>query len=181
MAKEIDVPEELKILLPDLNKGVILVGSKAYEILPLNEGQLERIISDVTDVFEKINCPDGQCATCGKVVKLAGPRRIYKCPDDGDDLVTMNQSPVEAILKSSKVPQWVELITGVPEEEAKAHMTLNQMKHFAGVFWRQNFSDEGLPEVSRANFKKLLEMMNKGESTTPSPAEKTKSESPPPA
>jgi hypothetical protein len=173
MAKEIPVPEELKILLPDLNKGTIVVGSKAYEMFPLNEGQLERISGEIADIMEKINSPDGQCPKCGKVVKGALPKKIYKCPDDGEDLMQMNQSPLEAILKSSKVPKWIEMITSVPEEEVKANMTMNQIKHFAGLFWKLNFSDEGLPEVSQANFKRLLGMM--GAQTETSPAEKKES------
>jgi hypothetical protein len=51
------------------------------------------------------------------------------------------------------------MITGVPKEEVTANITLDQQKHFAGIFWMQNFSEGGLPEVSKENFKKLLEMM----------------------
>lgn len=159
MAKEITVPEELKVLLPDLNKQVIVIGAKAYEIYPLNEGQLERISGEIADVFEKINSPDGQCPKCEKVFRQAMPRKIFVCPDDGEALLTMSQGPIEAIFKSSKIPQWVEMITGIPHEEVKANMTLNQIKHFAGLFWKLNFSDDGLPEVSQKNFSKLLGMM----------------------
>lgn len=179
MAKEIPVPDELKILLPDLNKGVIIVGPKAYEVYPLVEGQFERILNDFMAVMEKINCPDGQCPKCGKVLKGALPKKIWNCPDDGADLMTMNQSPIEAIVGSGKIPQWVEMITGVPKEEVAASLTLDQQKHFAGIFWKQNFSESGLPEVSKENFKKLLEMMTGvKEKKEQSPA--VMSETPPP-
>lgn len=172
MAKEVPVPDELKVLLPELNKGVILVGSKAYEIYPLTEGQLERISSEIAEVMMRINSPDGQCPKCGKVVKSALPRKIFKCPDDGEDLISMNESPMEAILKSSKIPEWVEMVTGVPKHEVAANMTFSQLKHFAGLFWKLNFSDEGMPEESRENFKRLLGMMRGPEEMrTESPAE----------
>jgi hypothetical protein len=171
MSKEIPVPDELKILLPDLSKGVILVGSKAYEIFPLNEGQLERITSEIAEVMEKIACPDGKCPKCEKIIKGALPRKIFKCPDDGEDLLTMNQSPVEAIITSSKVPKWVEMITGIPEEEVKANITLVQIKHFAALFWKQNFSDDGMPEESKENFAKLLKIMGPMEKKEASSAE----------
>jgi hypothetical protein len=178
MAKEIPVPDELKILLPELNKGTIVVGAKAYEMLPLYEGQLEKIISGIATLMEKVNCPDGQCPKCGKVVKGALPKKVFKCPDDNEDLMTMNDSAMKAIIESSKIPEWVETITGVPGAEVKASMTLKQIKHFAGLFWKLNFSEGGMPEESQANFERLLEMMGekagkKTEAKTEiSPAEK---------
>ena len=71
MANEVEVPKELEVLLPELNKGVIVVGSKAYEMFPLYEGQLEKITSEIATLMEKVNCPDGRCPKCGKVVKGA--------------------------------------------------------------------------------------------------------------
>jgi hypothetical protein len=156
MAKEIPVPEELKILLPELNKATIVVGAKAYEMFPLVEGQLERIISEIGAIMEKINSPDGQCSKCGKVVKNARPLKIFNCDDDGAPLLSVVASPIEALMGSSKIPEWVSMITALPPEEIKANMTLNQIKHFAGVFWKQNFTDEGLPAESLENFRGLL-------------------------
>jgi hypothetical protein len=156
MAKEIPVPEELKILLPELNKATIVVGSKGYEMLPLVEGQLERIIVEITAVMEKINSPDGQCSKCGKVVKNARPLKIFNCPDDGEPMLTLVVSPIEALMQSSKIHEWAAMITGLTPEEIKANMTLNQIKHFAGVFWKQNFTNDGLPPESLENFQELL-------------------------
>ena len=159
MAKEIPIPDELKILNRDLSGKPIVVGSKGYEIFPMVEGDLERIVDDMVSVMERINSPHGKCRKCGKVVENALPMAVFECPDDKEKLVTMNESPVKAILKSSKIPAWVEIICGIPEHEVKANMTYPQMEHFAGVFWQQNFSDEGLPKESLENFQKLLGMM----------------------
>jgi len=156
MAKEVPVPEELKVLLPDLSKGTIVVGAKAYEMFPLVEGQLERIIAEIGTIMGKINSPDGQCSKCGKIIKNARPLRIYKCPDDDAPMLTTMVSPIEALMQSSKIPEWVSMITSLTPEEIKANMTLNQIKHFAGVFWKQNFTDDGLPPESLENFRSLL-------------------------
>jgi len=156
MAKEIPVPEELKILLPELNKATIVVGGKAYEMLPLVEGQLERIIVEIGAIMEKINSPDGQCSKCGKIIKNARPLKIFTCPDDNEPLLTMVSSPIEALMGSAKIPEWVSMITTLTPEEIKTNMTLNQIKHFAGVFWKQNFTGDGLPPESLENFQNLL-------------------------
>jgi len=162
MAKEIPVPDELKILLPETNKGIIVVGSKGYEIMPLVEGQLEKIMADIGSVFGSIFSMDRTCPKCGKVVKNAIPRKVTECPDDKEWLDDSSKSPVDAIISCGKVPDWVELITGVPKHDSAGSMTLNQIKHFAGLFWKQNFSDDGLPPESRENFTKLLKMIGMG-------------------
>ncbi len=169
--KEVAIPEELQILNADLAKQVIVVGSKGYEMYPLPEGRLELIITDVTAVMQKINPPDGRCAKCERVIKDALTRKIFKCPDDGEDLLTMNQNPVDVIIKSSKIPEWVEMVTGIPRDEAGKEITLPQMKHFAGIFWKQNLSDEGLPKESLENFKNLLKMMERQKKAEPTSAE----------
>ncbi len=173
MAKEIPVPDELKILLPELAKETIVVGSKAYEMMPLTEGQLERVSNDIAAIIEKINSPHGKCPKCGKIVRNALPAKIFECPDDKASLETMNESPMEAILNSSKISQWIELITGIPSEEVKANMTFNQIKHFAGLFWKLNFSEDGLPKESKENFSNLLGMIGMG-----APQQAKKEESP---
>ncbi|RPJ11174.1 MAG: hypothetical protein EHM36_01980 [Deltaproteobacteria bacterium] len=174
MAKEVDVPDELKILLPELSKGVIVIGTKAYEMEPMTEGQLEQITNDMAKLFEDISNPDGKCMKCGKVVKYALPRKIFECPDDKEPLSDMSKAPMQAIIDSSKVPKWLAIITGLNETEIKAKITVNQIKHFAGLFWKQNFSDEGLPGESKGNFQKLLGMFGMGEEA------KKKSEAAPP-
>ena len=177
MAKEIPVPDELKVLLPETSKAVILVGSKAYEMFPLYEGQLEKVTGDIAKVYDAMFCPDRECPKCGKVVKYAIPKKIVECPDDKEWLEDVGKSPMEAILASGKVPEWIEMITEVPKTEVAATMTLNQIKHFAGKFWQQNFSDDGLPEESKANFTKLLEMIGMSEKKV-SPAVKPIEEKP---
>ncbi len=180
MAREIPVPDELKVLLPETDKAVIVVGSKGYELLPLYEGQLESVTADIAKVYDAMFSPDRKCPKCGKVVRYAIPKKIFDCPDDNEPLEDVAKSPMEAILSSGKVPKWIEMITGVPETEVKASITLKQIKHFAGLFWKQNFSDDEMPEESKANFQKLLKMIGMApEKKEESPAAKPTEPSPP--
>lgn len=160
---EVDIPKELEILNPELAKGIIVIGSKAYEMYPMSEGDLEVISADLKSLWDKVFCPDRKCPKCGLVVKWAMQKKIYNCPADAEDLQDMAESPIEAILSVSKIPEWAETITGIPTAKVRDEMTLPQMKHFAGLFFRQNLSDVTLPEESLANFKGLLAMFRIGE------------------
>ena len=170
MAKEVPIPDELKILLPETNAATVVVGSKAYEIFPLFEGQLEKVSKDVAQYFELVFSPDRKCPKCAKVIKDAVTLKIDECPGCKVPLDDVRKSQIEAILGGGKIPEWVEMIAGVPKDDVGKGMTFNQMRHFAAVFWKQNFDDEGLPKESKENFKKLLGMIGLGEKA---PAAKT--------
>ena len=181
MAKEIDIPEELKILNVDLCKEIIVIGNKGYEIFPLPEGKLETIIMDVESVSQKMFCPDRKCPQCGKVIKWAGPRKIYDCPDDQSPLEDMSLSPNAAILSSGKLPEWLSVLTGLTKVEIQDRATFAQLKHCAGVFWKQNFDEDTLPPESQKNFKRLLAKLQgeeKDQTKIEAPAAKTENPQP---
>src|SRR4030065_1486725 len=100
MTKEVPIPDELKVLLPETNVAVVVVGSKAYEIFPLFEGQLEKVSKDVAKYFEEVFSPDRKCPTCGKVVKEAEMSKIVECPACKVSLDDVRKSQIEAILGS---------------------------------------------------------------------------------
>lgn len=179
MVREIDVPNELLVLLPEENKRVVVIGSKGYEMYPMVEGQLEKVMKDVGQVFAKILSSDRKCPKCQKIYKAALERKITECSDCKEWLDDERIAPMDAIVSSGKVPDWVEIILGIPKAEAQMHMTLNQIKHFAAVFWKQNFSDEGLPGETKSNFEKLLLMfgLTREEKKAPTAAtEKTRTQ-----
>ena len=172
MAKEVPVPDELKILIPEPE--VVVVGTKAYQIFPLFEGQLEQISKDFSRYFAEVFNSDRKCSKCGKVIKEAVVKQIDECPVCKLPLEDLRKSQIDAILGGGKIPEWIQMITEVPKEEVAKVMTFNQMRHFAAVFWKQNFDDTGLPEESRRNFKKLLGLMGLGNPQ----AEEKKAETP---
>lgn len=153
-----EIPDELKVLLPETAKKIIVVGSRAYEMYPMKEKMIEKISKDIVDLIGKIASRDAQCPKCAKIVLSAVTRRITECTECKEILRSTALNPIDAILSSGKVRLWVGMATDIEENET-ADMTLNQMKHFAGVFWEQNFSDDGLPKESQENFQKLLGML----------------------
>lgn len=161
MVKELrvdEIPDELRVLLPETAKKIVVVGSKVYEMYPLKEKMIERISKDIVDLLGKIASKDAKCPKCERVVISAIRQGIIECPDCKVILKSTALNPIDAILGSGKIPEWVTMATDIDKVET-VEMTLNQMKHFAGVFWAQNFSDEGLPKDSQENFQKLLEMI----------------------
>ena len=179
MAKQVPVPDELKILIPEPE--VVVVGEKAYEIFPLFEGQLEQISKDFSRYFAEVFNADRKCSKCGKVIKDAVVKGIDECPvaTCKAPLDDLRKSQIDAILGGGKIPEWIQMITDVPKEEVAKVMTFNQMRHFAAVFWKQNFDDTGLPEESRRNFRKLLGLMGLG--TAQAEEKKPETKSPPQA
>ena len=148
--------------------GVVVDDLPAESVRALHEAErfLGRYLAALAHETPTPEQLDGVIEALGgidKVVKNAMQRKILECPDDNEWLEDAAKSPIDAIIGTGKVPNWVEIITGVPATNAKAAMTLNQIKHFAGLFWKLNFSEEGLPKESKANFTKLLEMIGMGE------------------
>jgi len=153
--KAVEVPDELRVLLPEENTMAVVIGSRAYEMSPLTEGVVERVSKDVAEILNKVFNNNARCPKCEKVF----PDQLgitLECPDCKVSLVDCRESPIEAIISSGKIPKLVEQIIEVPANIVAKNMTIPQMKHFAGVFWKQNLSDDGLPEESRKNFQGLL-------------------------
>lgn len=153
--KAVEVPDELRVLLPEKNKMVVVIGSRAYEVFPMTEGVVERVSKDVADILGKVFNNNVRCPKCEKMFRdQLGI--TTECPDCKVAVVDCRESPIEAIISSAKIPKLVEQIIEVPANVVAKNMTIPQMKHFAGVFWKQNLSDDGLPEESRKNFQGLL-------------------------
>lgn len=155
--KRVEVPDDLKVLLPEENKEVIVVGPNGYELTPMPEGIVEKVSKEISDIMVSIYNNNAKCPKCKKEF----PDQlgvIEECPDCKVRLQDCRTSPVEAILSSGKIPRLVELIIEIPANIVQREMTIPQMKHFAGVFWKQNLSDDSVPEESRKNLEGLRKM-----------------------
>lgn len=170
-AEKIDIPEELKILDPESQKQPIVVGKDAYMVYPLTEGQAERVSQIISDVMTDITTMDLKCPNCGHVFKgqLGRLETCNRCKKDkkkggGHQLISLQKPPVEALVCEDRLPSIVEEILGIPADDVKASLTVNQFKHIAGVLYVQNFKEEGagLPDDSRKNFQALLEWTGLG-------------------
>jgi len=163
-AEKIDIPEELEVLNPELQKKAVLVGPDAYLIYPLTEGQTERVSKLISDIMTDITTTDMQCPTCKTIYpnELGKQERCAKCPKK-PMLASLQRPPVEALTFQDRVPRLVEEIVGIPVSKVKESLTIPQLKHLAGVLYTQNFKEEGVvPEDSRKNFQALLDWVGLG-------------------
>lgn len=171
-AEKIDIPDELQILNPELQKKPIVIGSDAYMIYPLTEGQAERVSKLISDILIDMTTMDMKCPNCDHIFpnKLGRQETCNKCSKKGKgrhQLVSLQKTPVEALTKEDRIPKLVEELVGVPVNEVKEALTINQFKHIAGVLFEQNFKEKGggLPEDSRKNFQALLDWVGLGAPT----------------
>jgi len=157
------IPDELKTLNPEMQKEVIVVGTEAYFVYPMTEGQVERMSRIISEIFEEIFTTDMVCPSCRKVFRNA-MGRVDVCNQCADAVLEPKQkSPVEALTREDRIVKIVEELVGIKAAKVKEGMTIAQFKHAAGVIYKQNFKDEGVvPEESAKNFKALLDMLGLG-------------------
>ena len=101
------------------SENIVAIGSRAFEIEPLTLEEHNRVSKDILQVLDDL----------GKATGFNG-----RCP-------TVGNLVAEAIWKSGKIPEWIEMMTGVPRAEVRAKVTRPQLLHFVGVFWRVNLFD----------------------------------------
>jgi len=165
--KEIDidqVPEDLKVLLPEERKEIIVIGEKAYELYPCPEKVVEKISAKLVRVMGEIFNPNVKCEKCGKEYILEmGENPPEKCECGSKKFKSMAKNPIEAFVDSEVIPEIISILIGKEKYSIQKAITTPQIKHIAAVFYKQNFSDEILPEKTRKNFQSLLNMIGLGE------------------
>lgn len=175
-AEQIDIPNELMILNPELQKKPVLIGREAYMVYPLTEGQAERVSKLISDIIIDISTMDMKCPNCNHVFRnmLGRQEKCNRCKTGkgygGSQLVSMQKPPVEALTHDDRIPKLLEELVGISASSVKESLTINQGKHIAGVLYVQNFMEgngSGLPEDSRKNFHALLEWVGLGAQENP--------------
>lgn len=168
-AEKIDIPEELKILNPETQKKPIVIGSEAYMVYPLTEGQAERVSELISNIITDITTLDVKCPNCDHVYPgmLGKQDTCTKCKKKGKGkhaLKSMQKPPVVALTFEDRIPKLIEGLIGIPLDSVKEDLTINQFKHIAGVLYEQNFKEEGggLPRDSAKNFNALLDWIGLG-------------------
>ena len=156
------IPDELKVLNPEWQKKHIMVGSKVMELYPLTEGQAEKLSATIAEIVEEIYTTDMACPECKDIViegALDQEEKLRICPKCGKELISLQKSPTEVLLKGGRITNLLHIILGVLEVDAK-RATIPQLKYIAGILFTQNFDDEAtLPVGADGNFRKLLSWM----------------------
>lgn len=126
MARQIEnIPDSLRSLLPSENTECVLIGSTAYEMLPLSEDAFEELVGLVWAFLRDLTSR------------------------------TENESDIEVLVKGKRVQKFLSKILDMSEQEIGKQMTLKQVLHAAGVLYKQNFDWESLPENTRKNLQPL--------------------------
>lgn len=187
MAEKVEIPDELKMLCPETQKKVIVIGGDGYMLYPLTEGQAERLSTLITDIMTDIMTQDVECPKCHEVYSGALGKKQFCSKCKGKiGLVSLQKSPIEAMINGERVPRLIEELIGVPLVEVKKSLTIPQFKHLAGVLYEQNFKDEGVvPEDSKKNLTELMKWIGVGSQASPlaanidmSPLDKSMNHSP---
>lgn len=139
------IPTELEFLLPEKVCQPIVIGDTAYDLMPLTEGEFEKLSMEVSKLFD--------------VVFLKGEQS----PID----YLMQKNVLANILAEALKPLDVETI--------KAKLTAKQMMYAASTLWKMNFETQDFDEETLANFKKVLGWIGLGAVVpeAPAPAQKT--------
>jgi hypothetical protein len=159
--EERGIPDDLRILLPEVSAEVVVIGDQAYRLRPLTEGQAELLSVELSEIVDRVFTTDMLCPVCGARYPSA-LGKMDACPKlecAGAVLRSAQESPIKAVMESGRVARLVEKILDIPASIVQKKATLPQLMHFAGVLWKQNFSRSALPEESRKNFEGLLSWM----------------------
>lgn len=133
MARKVEIPESLKSLLPEAMAETVIVGNSAYELLPLTEGQCERVSTIIGEIGAAI------------------VEKQRTLPEN----VAGTQSVIEILISNGRLRKILVEALDLPDEDI-AKLTIQQMALVAGVMFKQNFELENLPEESRKNVERLL-------------------------
>lgn len=160
MTGELKIPDDLRILLPEAAAEAVVIGDQVYSLTPLTEGQAEMLSIELAEIVDKVFTSDMICTECGTRYPSA-LGKTDTCRQEGCSgaLKSAQESPVRVIMEGGRVARLVEKILDVPASVVQKKATIPQLMHFAGVLWKQNFSEYALPEQSRKNFEGLLGWM----------------------
>lgn len=158
-----DIPKELEILNPEWQAKPILIGRKVHTLYPLTEGQAEKLSKTISKIIYDIYTTDMKCPKCGTIYRdVLGRQELCsrkKC--DGEPLIELQQEAIAAILGKGRLKSILAELFNIPEVDI-ARATIPQLKYIAGLLYKQNFSEESLPEGSEKNFQGLLNWMGIG-------------------
>ena len=140
-----EIPDDLKALNPVLSAQIILVGDKAYKMLPLTEGVFEELSAEIAktvagflDAYQKKSAE----AKKGEVMPL--------------------ESFTDGVLKGGLLAKFLSHATGLPEKQIKEELTFPQMAHIAAVLYEQNFDTGNYPKVTQGKVQGLLSFLGLG-------------------
>ena len=175
MEESFEIPEELMILNPEMQKKAVVIGKKAYWLYPLTEGVCEKFALEVGQILGPIFTLDCSCDKCHKVHSGVLGKKI-EC-DCGGSLTSLQKSPMTVLLEEGRIAKLAGEILNIPPQIIRKEATLAQIRHLAAVLWKQNFDERStVPEESIKNFQSFLEWMGVSQNLQEAPKMEGKEE-----
>jgi len=130
------VPPDIRLLMPESQKKLVVVGADTYEMLPLTEAMVEKVTEEMTRIAAAFITEGKRQETGGQAKSLV------------DILIS------DGCLKNI-VAKVLDLPPGIVQE-----ITFPQIAHIASVLYQQNFDLKSLlSEHSHENFTQVLELL----------------------
>jgi len=144
------VPENLKYLLPDTVSDTVIVGDTPYVLVPLTAGQAEAVSKEVSEILHAV--------TKDIIQVVQDAKREDKKLEDMTGMMESLKKGINTVIESGKIISIVAIALDLEEDFIRKNVTVKQLHHFAGAFWKQNFDFSDVPEHVAKNFNGLLEV-----------------------
>lgn len=143
-----EIPEELKVLMPEGHIEKVLIGKTCYELAPLTAGQAEIVIKELVEVIIR---------SFSELLKVAEqPEGKEKSINDVVELTSALKKGLEAVVAEGRVIKIIAIALELDEDIIRKEATIKQLHHIVGILWKQNFDMTDVGETSRKNFDSLL-------------------------
>jgi len=166
-----EVPEQYRYLLPETVKRTIIIGSEAYEILPLTEGEYEALWSEIGELFGQAAAAIASALTAPPDGK--GKRKLANMAK-ADPIavgITTVKETLQTMLSSGQVASIVGIAVQQDAELIRKNLTLKQGVHILSVLYEQNFDMADLPEGIRKNLEGFLAVFGINLAKGPNPTQ----------
>lgn len=143
-----EIPDALKILLPEDHVEKVIIGKTCYEMAPLTAGSAEIVLKELVEILVR---------SFSELLKVAEqPGGNSKSVEDVATLTQALKKGLESIVADGKVIRIVSVVLDLEEEVIRKEATIKQLHYIIGLLWKQNFDMSDLSDDARKNFDGLL-------------------------
>ena len=146
--KRNEIPENLKVLMPEEHIELVLIGKTCYELAPLTAGKAEIVIKELVEVIIR---------SFSELLKVGEqPEGRAKNMENIVELTSALKKGLEAVVAEGRVIRIIATALDLEEDIVRKEATIKQLHHITGLLWKQNFDMADVPEDARKNFDGLL-------------------------
>lgn len=143
------IPDDLKALNPQLSKRPVVIGSDAYNMLPLTEGDVEEFSTEIMELVSTI---------AEEYVKSTAAIES----GEEEDPFSAVKDATKKMLDSGFLARILSKMTGLTVDQIRDSTTIPQMMHIAGTVYELNFDLANYPELTRGKVGGMLDFLGIG-------------------